>query len=167
MFCTNCGNQQPDQSKFCTNCGASISASNVNSGIAMPTPPSGTQIKKVGFEVSKVFFILLYILLGLVILGGIGIGIVGKGDSAVLIKIIINWLLGIIFGISILGMIGGVIAGAVLLIKANDKVDPSYYNRNAVWCFIGPIMLIVGIILAYVIINVVSNLIGPASVVIQ
>lgn len=167
MFCTNCGKEIPDQSKFCTNCGVSISTSVANPSMAVPTPINQAPIKRKRFEVSKIFIIFLYILLGLIILAGIGIGVMGQGGSGALIKVVINWLLGVIFGLSVLGMIGGVIAGVVLLIKANDKEDPSYYKRNALWCFLGPIMLIVGIILAYVIINVVSNLVGPATVITQ
>lgn len=154
MFCTNCGQQNLDNVKFCTNCGKPVSSTNTN----IPQPATS----KKRFEVSKLFFILLYILAGAIVLGAIGVGVTGQGESGMLIKTIVNWLLGIIFGIATLGLMGGVIAGIILIVKAgNEQADANYYKRNALWCFLGPVIIIVGIILGYVIINVVSNLVNP------
>lgn len=50
MFCSNCGKQVSDLSKFCVNCGVPISAHNVNSKVEVLVPKNETQVKKVGFE---------------------------------------------------------------------------------------------------------------------
>jgi hypothetical protein len=52
MYCTNCGKQISDQSKFCANCGASISAPNTKASMVTSTSKNDTKTKKAGFEVS-------------------------------------------------------------------------------------------------------------------
>ena len=53
MFCSNCGAENSDSTKFCTNCGAPLGAQNQDAGFTQPTPnPTGFDPANTGFDPS-------------------------------------------------------------------------------------------------------------------
>jgi len=160
MFCPKCGNQIFEGLKFCGRCGADLNQTQPaeTAIIAPPISQATTATPSAGKGGKKI----LWILLSLVALGIIFaiIGVKGGPDSAKNVKIIINWLLGIAFGIDVLAIPGGIIAGIIYLSKANHEQGPMNirYKHTAIWWFIGPIATLFFIIFYYVVLNVIFNL---------
>lgn len=154
MFCTNCGNQFPEGAGFCTNCGTRVGAA--PAGVPLPQAvPTPVQIKTLNTK--KIGNILGGVVLSCGVIGGIA-GIFSGADT---FKVVSNWLLGILFGLSVLGVIASVPLGIIFLIKGNEATNGNgpYYKKLATWVFLGPILTIISIILMYVIVNVIHQLI--------
>lgn len=73
MFCENCGNQLPDDSKFCKECG---SATNKAQAAAAQPPPQQEQEKKKGGFFTSPGGIVLIVILAVLVAGGIATGVV-------------------------------------------------------------------------------------------
>jgi hypothetical protein len=85
-----------------------------------------------------------------------GLNCTAGGSINGLIRTIINWLLGIAFGIAVLFLI---IGGFWYITSAGNEETAEKGKNTAINAIIG----IVIIILSYVIVNVVSNLVGNAG----
>ncbi len=85
-----------------------------------------------------------------------GINCTGTRSVNDLIKLVINWLLGIAFGIAVLFLI---IGGFWYITSAGNEETAEKGKNTAVNAIIG----IVIIILSYVIVNVISNLVASSG----
>ncbi len=145
MYCNNCGKEILPSVQFCLHCGAAVSGSNAASGDFNKKPIS-----------RKVLLILAVIFGGLLVAAIIS----ALAGGVELMATVINWLLGLLFGLSVLAIIPGIIIAIIFWSKASAEPAPrkSYHHSIAGWAFGGPLLLIVSIILSYVILNVVVNL---------
>src|SRR5579863_6411282 len=133
MFCTNCGKQVPDGSQFCTSCGAPIKQSMI-----LQSNSSVVQVKKKMFTAKTFFIIFSCVIAGFIVISAIA----AFSGGATLAKVVINWLLGLLFGLDVLAFIAGIIIGIVYLVKSgNEQGDmKSHYQKVAIWWFVGPIL---------------------------
>jgi hypothetical protein len=94
MFCPNCGQDNPDKSKFCANCGASLVGDQVEPAQVTPPTPARQQPYPTAYAVrpakDRSLALILEILPGL--FGLLGFGWIYAGNTGVGIA----WLVGML-----------------------------------------------------------------------
>lgn len=67
MFCTNCGTQNNDASKFCTGCGKTLLPASPTQFSSLPSSQTTNQVNDEKLEIGMWVLILLFPLIGIIL----------------------------------------------------------------------------------------------------
>jgi hypothetical protein len=148
MFCKHCGNGLLELAKFCSKCGKKIESENPLAGFSRPP------IKNPFPTIWKS---------GCVALGALIIAplffVKASSDLSGLILSIVNICLGLLGLVSVIGIIVGIILCIIFFQRSSESPQThQHYRQMAIYSIATPIVLMIGVIIAFVIIRVISNL---------
>lgn len=150
MFCTHCGNELSNN-KLCNKCGEGAGTASVNTDGIITSRQHYLKLKKA---------ILVITLIVVIPIALTFISYIISGEEV--LRVFINWVLSLLLGIDLLGILLGLAMGIINFSKSSDAEgeEKIYFRKMGLVWLLLPVIFLIAIVFSYIVVSVTGNLIN-------